>query len=299
MLDFKTPEIEDKQWVDECLKNVQSMNCEYTFGNVFIWRTAYCARICRYKNFFICRWGRRGDISYSVPIGSGDYRDAVEQIIEDARQQGVRLKFYGVTEHYKKLLEEYFPGKFIYKYDDGLNDYIYSVEKMASLKGKKYHGKRNHITNFKKNNPSWSFEKIDRSNIDECISLHTKWIHDREDSGEDEDYSLEFEAVLTAFENFEELGLVGGLIRINGDAVAYTLGERQSDKVFITHFEKAPADLQGAYPIINQEFTKNCLMSYEYVNREEDLGLEGLRRAKQSYSPEIFLVKCIAEYQVF
>lgn len=298
MLDFKIPEIEDKQWVDECLKNVHSMNCEYAFGNVFIWRTAYSVRICNYNGFFICRWGRGDNISYSVPIGAGDYKAALEQIIDDARSQGINLKFYGVTEYYKKLLDEYFPGKFSYVYDDGFNDYIYSVEKMAQLKGKKYHGKRNHITNFKKNNPDWSFEKIDKNNINDCIALHTKWIRDkdREHSDEDEDFSLEFEAVLSAFENFEALDLTGGIIRINGEAIAYTLGERQSDKVFITHFEKAPADIQGAYPVINQEFTRNCLMSYEYVNREEDLGLEGLRKAKQSYNPEIFLIKCVAKY---
>ena len=86
------------------------------------------------------------------------------------------------------------------------------------------------------------------------------------------------------------------MIKIDNNAVAYTLGERQSNNLFVTHFEKAPADLQGAYPIINQEFTKNCLMEYEYVNREEDLGLDGLRRAKQSYYPEIRLKKSIAVY---
>ena len=298
MLDFKVPEIADKQWVDECLKNVHSMNCEYAFGNVFIWRTAYSARICKYKDFFICRWGRGKDISYCVPIGKGDYKDAVEQVILDAENQGVALKFYGVTENYKKILDKYFPEKFTYEYDDAYNDYIYSVPKMAELRGKKYHGKRNHITNFKKNNPDWSFEKISKDNIDECIALHTDWIKnkERESTDEDSDYSLEFEAVLTAFEYFDALDLTGGLIRINGKVIAYTLGERQSDKVFITHFEKAPADVQGAYPIINQEFTKNCLMEYEYVNREEDLGLEGLRKAKQSYYPEIFLEKSIATY---
>lgn len=298
MLEFKVPEIEDKQWVDECLKNIHSMNCEYAFANVFIWKTAYSAKICKYKDFFICRWGRGEDISYSVPIGSGDYKEAVEQIMKDAQAQGIKLKFYGVTENYKLLLDKYFPGKFTYSYDDGFNDYIYSVEKMAELKGKKYHGKRNHITNFKKNNPNWTFERINQDNIDDCIELHTKWISDKEkeNADGDEDYSLEFEAVLTAFENFEALNLTGGMIRINGKAIAYTLGERQSDEVFITHFEKAPADIQGAYPIINQEFTKNCLMSYKYVNREEDLGIEGLRKAKQSYNPEIILVKCIANY---
>lgn len=293
MLDFKKPVVDDKQWVDECLKYVNSFNCEYTFGNMFVWSTAYRTKICRYKDFLMCRWGKPEQLLYSIPIGKGDFKEAVNQIILDAKENGVTPVIYGVTANYKKLLDEYFPDKFDYKFDDGYNDYIYSVEKMASLRGKKYHSKRNHITNFKKNNPDWSFEILNKDNLNECIELHTKWINEHPD---DEDYSFEFEAVLTAFDNYEKLGFVGGLIRIDGKVIAYTFGERHSDELFVTHFEKAPADIQGAYTIINQEFTKNCLMDYQFVNREEDLGIEGLRKAKQSYNPEIFLEKCVAEY---
>ncbi len=293
MLKFNKPVIEDKRWVDDCLKNSKSYNCEYTFGNIFIWSASYRTHICKYKDFMICRWGRKDDFMYSLPIGFGDFKDAVNQILTDARQNNLTPEIYGVTEYYKELLDEYFPGKFKYIYDEGYNDYIYLVSKMRSLSGRKYHSKRNHITNFKKNNPDWSFEMIDKNNISECINLHTKWISEHPD---DEDYSFEFEAVLTAFEYYDKLGFTGGLIRVNGEVIAYTMGERQSDKLFVTHFEKAPADVQGAYPIINQEFTKNCLGDFEFVNREEDLGLEGLRKAKQSYNPEIFLEKCVAVY---
>lgn len=294
MLDFKKPVIEDKQWVDRCLENVKSYNCEYTFGNIFLWSTSYGTTICKYKEFMLCRWGRGNDLKYSVPIGSGDFKEAVEVLMEDAKENNLPFSIYGVTEYYKELLEEYFPGKFTFKYDEGYNDYIYSVEKMAELRGKKYHSKRNHITNFKKNNPDWSFEIIDDKNISDCIELHSEWIKEHQD---EEDYSYEFEAVLKAFENYDKLKLVGGVIRVDGKVIAYTLGERHSDKLFVTHFEKAPAQMQGAYPIINQEFTKHCLMGYEYVNREEDLGIEGLRKAKQSYYPEIFLEKCVAKYE--
>ncbi|MFR5876410.1 MAG: DUF2156 domain-containing protein [Eubacterium sp.] len=296
MLSFSKPEIEDKQWVNECLRHANSMNCEYSFGNIFIWSTAYSTEICHYKDFFICRWGKDKNISYSLPLGEGDFTDAVEQIIADAKSQGVKARIYGVTEGYLSMLQEAFTGKFEYFYDDGYNDYIYSIQKMASLTGKKYHGKRNHITNFKKNYPDWCFEELNKDNINECIALHSKWIENKS-SDDNEDYSFEFEAVLSAFENYDTLDFKGGLIRVNGKVIAYTLGEGQvNGKCFITHFEKAPSDVQGAYPIINQEFTKNCLMDYEYVNREEDLGIEGLRKAKQSYNPEIWLKKCVAVY---
>lgn len=298
MLNFKKPEIEDKIWVDECLKHANSMNCEYTFGNVYVWATSYSTEICHYKNFFICRWGRGKERSYSLPLGEGDFTEVINAIIDDAKSLGIKPRIYGITEGYRLLLQEAFTGKFEYEYDDAFNDYIYSTEKMASLSGKKYHGKRNHITNFKKNNPDWCFEKIDDSNIKECIEMHSRWIENRKSDNEyDEDYSLEFEAVLTAFDKYKELGFVGGLIRADGKVIAYTMGEGQMNgKCFVSHFEKAPADVQGAYAIINQEFTKNLLMDYQYVNREEDLGIEGLRKSKQSYIPEIWLKKCVAVY---
>lgn len=298
MLDFKSPSIEDKKWVDECLKHSNSLNCEYNFGNVFVWATAYNTQICHYKDFFICRWGKGKDISYSLPLGEGDFTDAINAIIADAKELGIKPRIYGVPSGYMAMLQESFTGKFEFHFSDEMNDYIYSTEKMANLSGKKYHGKRNHITNFKKRNPDWSFEVINETNINDCIEFHTKWINERAESEEDtEDFSLEFEAVLTAFENFKELEFVGGLIRVDGKVIAYTMGEaNKKGNCFVTHFEKAPAQLQGAYPIINQEFTKNCLLDYEYVNREEDLGIEGLRKAKESYYPEIFLEKCVAIY---
>lgn len=295
MLKFKKPEIADKEWVDKCLMHANSMNCEYSFGNVFIWSTAYSTQICHYKDFFICRWGKGKNLSYSIPIGEGDFSDAINQIINDAKSLGIKARIYGITDGYLSMIQEAFTGKFTYENDDAYNDYIYSVDKMSNLSGKKYHGKRNHISKFKKVNPNWTFEMIDESNINECVDMHSAWIANKDD--DDEDYSFEFEAVLTAFEHYNELGFLGGLIRVDNKVVAYTMGERlMSGRCFVTHFEKAFADVQGAYPIINQEFTKNCLLEFEFVNREEDLGLEGLRKAKQSYYPEIFLSKSVAIY---
>lgn len=295
MLNFKRVEISDKAWVDKCLSHANSMNCEYSFGNLFIWSTAYSTEICKFNDFLIVRWGKGNDKSYSLPLGEGDFSGAINAIIDDASSLGVVPKIYGITEGYLYMMQEAFTGKFSYSYDEADADYIYSVEKMASLRGKKYHSKRNHITNFKKNNPDWSFEKLTRDNIDECIAFHTKWINDK--NPDDSDYSFEFEAVLTAFEHYDELGFVGGLIKADGKVIAYTFGEPQMNrKCFVSHIEKAAADIQGAYPIICQEFTANCLMDYDFVNREEDLGIEGLRKAKQSYYPEILLKKWVAIY---
>lgn len=297
MLNFKTPEIKDKKWISECFSYAHSMNCEYTFGNIYLWRAAYKSFVARYNNFVICRWGNGSNLQYSLPIGEGDFRDAVRAVIEDASSLGITPRIYGVTESYKPVLESDFPGKFSFEYDDGNNDYIYSVENLASLSGKKYHSKRNHISNFIKNNPDWRYEDINADNIEECIELHTNWIENKDDSDNEADYSLEFEAVLSGFEHYSEIGFKGGLIRVNNKPIAYTYGERFNEHCFVTHFEKAPADVQGAYAIINREFAKRLADDgYIYVNREEDLGLPGLRKAKQSYKPQIWLKKETAVY---
>lgn len=290
MLEFNVPKIEDKNWVNECFKFVKSMNCEYTFGNLFLWSAAYRTKISHYKNFLICRWGKNEDTTYSVPIGCGDFKEAVLEIINDAKMLGITPHFAGVTEHYKALLNECLPNKFVFSHDDGDNDYIYNVSDLANLSGKRYHGKRNHISNFKKNNPDWKYEEISEKNISECIELHSSWIYDKDKN--EADYSFEFEAVLNGFENYKALGMVGGIIRVQSKVIAYTYGEPLNDECFVTHFEKAPADIQGAYAIINQEFAKRLLeKNYKYVNREEDLGIAGLRKAKQSYKPVLWLNK--------
>lgn len=292
MLNFKQPEKDDREWISRCFSYAHSMNCEYTFGNIYLWRAAYKTLVAHYDGFVICRWISESGPAYSLPIGDGDFRAAVNEIISDARSLGFRARIYGVTETYKSLLLSDFPGEFSFEYDPGNNDYIYNASDLATLSGKKYHSKRNHIANFKRNNPDWRFEDIDESNISECITLHTSWITDKDDSDDEADFSLEFEAVLTGFEHYKELGFKGGLIRVAGSPVAYTYGEALNSRCFVTHFEKAPADIQGAYAIINQEFAKRLLEDgYTYINREEDLGIEGLRKAKQSYKPVIWLRK--------
>lgn len=297
MLNFKTPELKDKDWVTECFSFAHSMNCEYTFGNIFLWRASYKSLIAHYNDFIICRWGTNGSYMYSLPIGTGDFKEAVIAILHDAHALGIQPRIYGVTESYKAVLESDFPGKFSFEYDDGNNDYIYKTADLANLSGKKYHSKRNHISNFIKNHPDWRYENISSDNISECIELHSNWIETRENTDSEADYSLEFEAVLSGFENYDALGFKGGLIRVGGKPIAYTYGESLNRHCFVTHFEKAPADIQGAYAIINREFAKRLEADgFVYVNREEDLGIPGLRKAKQSYKPKIWLIKETAVY---
>lgn len=166
---------------------------------------------------------------------------------------------------------------------------MYESEKLATLSGKKLHAKRNHINKFKATFDDWCYEPITKENVEECFQMALKW---RNESGceEDVEKNAEMCVTLNSLRLFEELELKGGLLRVNGEIVAFTMGEPISEDTFVVHIEKAFADVQGAYPMINQQFVEHECMNYKYVNREEDTGAEGLRKAKLSYRP-VFLVE--------
>ena len=188
-----------------------------------------------------------------------------------------------------ELLEQIYPGRFAIRYYRDSADYVYETKKLISLSGKKYHGKKNHINKFKKLYPDWSYETISSENVEDCFQMALEW---RRQNGceDDEEKSAEMCVTLNALRLLEELKLRGGLIRAGGKVVAFSIGEPVCDDTMVVHIEKAYADLQGAYPMINQQFLEHEASQYRYVNREEDLGEEGLRQAKESYHP-VFLVE--------
>ncbi len=295
MLEFRNPVLEDKLWAGKILKSSSFYGCEYTFGNIMMWHEVYKNKIAQFEDFLVtCSHGDQ--IMFAFPAGEGDLKKIVLEMESYAASLGQKLKIFGVTEKSMDALEKLFPGKFTFTMHRGSCDYIYLTEKLAQLKGKKFHGKRNHIAAFEKAFPQWKYHEIGKSNIDLCIDMNRRWEKENLERNP-RDLSNEQKAISIAFENFFDLGLVGGFITANDSVVAYTIGEEINSEVFCTHIEKAFGDVRGAYPIINREFAKNTICSYKYVNREEDLGEEGLRKAKLSYQPDILLEKYTAEVQ--
>ena len=189
-----------------------------------------------------------------------------------------------------ELLEKWYPGRFQIEYERDNADYVYESEKLVALPGKKLHGKRNHVNKFKSIYANrWSYESISKENVEECFQMALRW---RNDNGcnEDLEKNAEMCVTLNALRLFEELGLTGGVLRVDGEIVAFTIGEPVCSDTFVVHIEKAYAEIPGAYNMINQQFVEHECMDYTYVNREEDTGAEGLRRAKLSYRP-VFLVE--------
>ena len=289
LLPFSPIAISDKQWVTERLMNSGLMGCIYSFGNNFIWGKLYQLMILDYNGFLISKSEYNGVTSYSFPIGHGDLKAVIQDLIADACHRQVPFMMRGIEEGAAQAIQNLMPSVFDFETVRGDSDYIYSREKLTTLAGKKMQKKRNHIARFK-DNPNWSYEPITRSNIEECRQMNADWIKkyaDLADSGLQD----ESQAVNRAFNYYFDLGFEGGLLRRDGRVIAFTMGEPLNKDTYVVHIEKAYHDIQGAYPMMNQQFVTHCCQAYAYINREEDANDEGLRKSKLSYYPEILLTK--------
>lgn len=288
MINFKSVEISDKKWMDELLAISNFSGCHHNFTNIFAWSKIYNKKVAKVKNALIVKGGEEKDQQrYFFPAGTQDVQAVIEEIKEDAKDCGHDVVFVGLSPENIEVLEQFFPGDFKYKKDRDSFDYVYLIEKMVSLTGKKLSAKRNHINSFKRDN-NWSFELITADNLDECFEMNEQWCIINGCYDDDELYQ-EACAVRRCFKNFFELKLEGGFIRADGKIVAYTMGERLNSDTYVIHVEKAFGDVRGAYPMINREFMEYISKEYPelvYVNREEDVGDPGLRKAKKSYYPE-------------
>lgn len=292
MIDFKPLELHDRKWMLPLLAKAQFRGCEYTFGNNFMWGDIYQLRVAELGGFLVSKSGIHST-GYAYPAGQGNIAPVIETLIQDAQEAGHGFYIFGVIEQNMRLLEELFPGRFTFEFDRDFSDYIYESQKLASLSGKKLHAKRNHLNRFIQNNPDWKYEQITEENIAECHAMSEKW-YEVQDYEAKNGLQVEHDAVNRAFKHFFELEFSGGLIRAGGEIIAYSMGEPGTRDTFVVHIEKAFSEIQGAYQIINRQFVRNNCMDYTYVNREEDVGNEGLRAAKLSYYPAMLHEKYIA-----
>ena len=266
MINFKKVELEDQKAYKPYMAQQQCRSCECTFANLYLWSRFY-AVTATVENGMLLTKSEEGDyLSYGFPMGK-----------------------HNVTPEQFALLEEIYPGRFQIEYRRDYADYVYEAEKLAKLSGKKYHGKKNHTNKFKKLYPNWQYERLNDSNVEECFQMALKW-RNKNGCGEDPEKNSEMCVTLNSLRLYKELDLRGGVLRTEGNVVAFSIGEPVSDDTFVVHIEKAFADVPGAYPMINQQFVEHEVQGFSYVNREEDMGETGLRSAKESYHP-IFMVE--------
>lgn len=298
MLDFKRIELTDRSWAEELLAKADFRGSEYAFSNNYIYRKIYHIEVARMDDYYLVRTHKHDrELSYLFPAGAGDLRPVIDALAADAAGQGVPFRMHGACQQAVDQLEAAFPGRFQFTPVRDNFDYIYERERLVTLSGKKLHAKRNFVNRFlAEQEGKWQFEQITDANLDECWAMNEQWCAEVgcEDS---ESLTEESCAVRNCFNNFHSLGLRGGLLRVEGRIVAYTMGRPLSSDTFIVHIEKAFAEVAGAYPMINQQFVTHCCEGFRYINREDDVGDEGLRRAKTSYKPDILLEKYLVTEQ--
>lgn len=294
---FKPMKMEDKELIDSYFRNFPSRSCERTFANSILWSKQYPVDIAVIENTLVFR-STGYDEAYAFPAGKPeDVKKAVDYLKYDTEKRGVPLVFYHVTKSQFEQLEKWYPNRFEIEYNRDVADYIYESEKLATLSGKKLHAKRNHINKFKANHEDWSYETMSEDNIEDCFQMALDWRKEN-DCEDDDAKNAEMCVTLNSLRLFKELELTGGILRIDGKVVAFSIGEELCEDTFVVHIEKAFADIQGAYPMINQQFVEHECMKYKYINREEDTGAEGLRKAKLSYRPVFLEEKGVVKEKV-
>ncbi|HRR77051.1 MAG TPA: phosphatidylglycerol lysyltransferase domain-containing protein [Ruminococcus sp.] len=290
MLEFREISVSDRQRVCSALKYSDFMGCEYSFANNMAWRRLADSKITFYKDFYICCAfdTEDGYPHFILPAGQGDYKDLFRELMRYTDAAGAPLILTGITDSSLKMLSDLFPDRFTYELDRDSSDYIYLTEDFISLKGKKYHGKRNHLARFKE--LDYTYSPITEKDFDDCIIFCTAEYNNRSGSAVHSFIAEQF-AINTYFSYFNELGLKGSLIRIDGKVAAVTIGEQLNSETFCVHIEKADTSYNGIYTGISHLFAESEAAGLKYINREEDLGIEGLRRSKLSYNPAFLLNK--------
>ena len=294
MIDFQPLSPEDRQQYGQYLLDGTERGCEFSFANLYLWGRQRAAVVEDHLVIF-SQFNRRS--VYPYPAGTGDKTAVLEAIMADAQARGIPCRITGLNQESMALIEEKFPGRFRYHCDRDSYDYVYDINDLADLKGRKYQKKRNHFNRFRDNYPYYSVEPLADSNVDAVRALADRWYAQRLEADPHADYHMERAALTKALQHYEDLGMVGLVLRDGEEVLAFTLGSPLSPDTFDIHFEKAREDVDGAYAVINCEFARflrSAFPQLRFLNREDDLGLEGLRKAKLSYYPHHLVKKCWA-----
>lgn len=267
---------EDKELFDK-YKSRTSRYSENSFVTLYLWDKYYNLYLCEEEGFLFIRFTIDGKNQYLFPLGEGDLKNAFEKIM--AEEEKITLRF--ITDSRKDFIEKNFPNQFSFTLREDLCDYVYETERMITFSGKKLHGKKNHVNFFEKTY-SYTYEKVDeKTAVEECKPLLLKWVDEKTKNIN----PVEHDAMEKMFDNYSAFNMVGGVIRVDGEIVAMTFGERLTDDTVLVQVEKAKDDIRGAYPMICRLFLLHEWSDTTFVNREEDMGIEGLRKAKESYCP--------------
>ena len=249
--------------------------------NLYMWRNAKNLEYFIDEDMLVIR-GVEEDIPFIYPPVSMD-NERIRETVSHHLKDGYLIR--GIPEDIYEPLKE----DFLFVEERDRFDYLYLVENLISLKGRKYHKKKNHLNHFLKSY-DFQYEHITRENIEDVIRFQRSWCQDRE-CHLDKGLSSEMDGILEVLENYDQLGITGGLIRIDDEVAAFSIGEEITPDTVLIHIEKGDIQYKGIYQAVNKMTLENEFSYLTYVNREEDLGSENLRKAKESYHPHTLLTK--------
>lgn len=293
MLSFKKIGLEDKTRFEKYTLCHGYHNLEASFANIFIWQRALDIQmatdeLAMYLHLSI------DNISYMLPPLLENCDTSIEEPMrrceEYLQSRSDKFLMKGVTVPLKETIERDCPGRYVMTEDRANFEYVYNSVDLCTLEGKKYHAKRNHINKLLSSH-SYTYRLYTPDDYQSCMSLYESWMMGK--GGMTESYQSELWAVEAALQNLDVLGIKCGLLFVDGNLEAFSIGERFGSDMAVIHVEKANPDLQGAYALINREFARNEWSEVKYINREEDMGIEGLRKAKLSYNPAFMVEKYI------
>ena len=291
MIVFRRLALGQKAEYERILLSCPERGCEYSFANLYLWGRQQTAFLHGCVAFFSHFQGRT---LYPYPIGPGDRKAVIEAILADARERGIPCRITGMTDADRAELEAWFPEKFHLRTVRNSFDYVYAIDDLADLRGRKFQKKRNHFNRFRAEHPHYEVRELNPCNMRMALGMVDDWYRIRMKADPDGDYLLENIAMARAFQNYAGLGMEGIMLLDEGQVLAVTMGSRLSNTTFDIHFEKARENVDGAYNAVNCEFARYLRLKHpevQYLDREEDMGLEGLRKAKLSYNPHHLIEK--------
>ena len=266
-------------------------NCNYTFANLVGWQFWYCTEVCVLENAVVLRYTFEGQRAYMVCTSEELSLELLEALFDDSNGD---LTLIGLEDSQVAQLQTSFSGRLRHlacprisvEPDRDQYDYIYRRTDLATLHGRHLDAKRNHIHRFRAEHPDFEYCPLTPEFFDECRRLTEIW---QEEKNASDTIDVEKQVMETIFSNWDALGMIGGSIFVDGRMVAFTYGSAVTTDTLDVCVEKADRHVEGAFAIINQQFAEHLPEQYIYLNREEDMGIPGLRQAKLSYHPEILL----------
>ncbi len=291
MLSFRPIEKSDIDTIKYFTLHSGVMSCDFTLCGIYLWGIYYGYEMCVFEDtLFIKGRDEFGKEAFALPIGALPTEDAVAIVRDYCAQRSIKPRFSFVPAEKTDAFE----GGRMQKLD-GWSDYIYESESLANLSGKKLHKKKNRFNKFVKTYPDYRFESITSENISLVRDFYSRFL--AENPSDSERLAAEEKIIARLMDEYAELGLNGGMITVDSEVIAFALGERVGDTLYV-HFEKANRAFDGAYEAMNCLFVRNFADGAHYVDREEDMGDLGLRQAKTAYCPVRFVDKYEIRYSV-